>query len=391
MKKINLKKLVCLAISSIGLMGLGNAFAAGTASGTSISNTATLNYTVGGVAQTAIPSNTATFLVNNKASLNIVEATGSYTSVVPGATTQVTKFTVTNTGNSTQDILLSGTATGLSGTLFGKTDNFDATSCSTFVDGNANGTYEPASDTATYIDELAADASKTVFVVCSIPSTQVNGDFSIVSLTGTLATGGAPGTQGTALVQTTGANNNSTVGIVFADGAGSDDSARDGKFSARSGYLVVSSSVTMVKTATAWCDPLNGGTNPHMIPGGFVQYSLVISNAAGAGAAANLNTITDNLVSQLSFDPDLVAASGSCVTPTNASGKGFQLSCTNGTRACKAAPQYFTTAADTDGAQFVSPTVTLDFSKLLPVEAGYTAGEIKPGESVTVIFNAKIN
>ena len=54
------------ALLAAGLMfgTAHNAMAAGTASGTSISNSVTLAYSVGGVGQTGITSNAATFLVD---------------------------------------------------------------------------------------------------------------------------------------------------------------------------------------------------------------------------------------------------------------------------------------------------------------------------------------
>src|SRR5262245_49932644 len=56
--------LALLMLSS--LAALQNAYAVGTTAGTSISNTATVNYSVGGVSQTPITSAAATFVVDNK-------------------------------------------------------------------------------------------------------------------------------------------------------------------------------------------------------------------------------------------------------------------------------------------------------------------------------------
>lgn len=174
-----------------------------------------------------------------------------------------------------------------------------------------------------------------------------------------------------------------TVATVLGDLAGTDDAIYDGKISARSGYLVQSAALTMNKSIAVWCDPVNGATNPKLYPGSYAQYTIAVSNAASATTSATLTNVTDTLVSQLNFDPNLVQASAGCATPTSAAGKGIKISCSGGTRACATTPIYVTTTTVVSG-----QTLTAPLNTLLPVEAGYTAGEIKPGETVNVIFNA---
>src|SRR5689334_22118259 len=105
------------AIASLSAML--DAQAAGTASGTSITNRATVSYSVSGVSQTPIESsptgntnpgtnngaNTA-FVVDNKVNLTVTELSGGVTNTAPGATNAVTAFTVKNTGNTAQGYLL---------------------------------------------------------------------------------------------------------------------------------------------------------------------------------------------------------------------------------------------------------------------------------------------
>ena len=169
-------------------------------------------------------------------------------------------------------------------------------------------------DTATFIASLAAAASKTVYVVCSIPSTQVNGDVAVVGLKATAQVAGSCSTSCTALVQTAGAN---TAGVdtVFGDAAGTDDAARDAAFSARDAYKVTSATITVTKTATIVCDPVESTTNPKNIPGAIVKWTLTISNAAGAGASAILSTVTDTLDANTTFDTNLVTGAAGARTP----------------------------------------------------------------------------
>ena len=79
------------------------AFAAGTAANTKIDNTASVSYSVGGVAQTPATSNTASFFVDRRVSMTLTEPGNATTSVVPNSSNQVTTFLLTNTSNAALD------------------------------------------------------------------------------------------------------------------------------------------------------------------------------------------------------------------------------------------------------------------------------------------------
>ena len=299
-----IKHLVGTSAVALAALASAPAFAAGTASGSTISNTATLNYTVGAVAQTAITANNV-ITVDRKVNLTVVEVGSATTSVVPGQTSAVTKFTVTNTSNATIDIDLAAThQAGGAAPWAGGTDNFDVTNVKTYIDhatlGTA-GTYDVGIDVeVTYLDELAADASKTVYVVSSVPIARVNNDISAVILTGTASESGSVGVEGADITATAGAN---TAGVdtVLADAAGSGgDAAYDGKHSAKDDYKVSAPVLTVTKLSRPISDPVNGTTNPKMIPGATVEYCITVSNAAG-GATANSIVITDPLPSQTAY------------------------------------------------------------------------------------------
>ena len=406
-----------LALAMVGLLGSGAAHALGTLSGTSISNLATLNYSVGATAQSPIGSSAAgntsgagtatSFLVDNKVNLSVTTSDTTFVSVVPGQTiatasaNQVATFLVTNTGNTTQDFALTSlfNYTGATANVFGLsvTDTFDPSACSVKVKSGSSGGYVPATDTATFIDELAPDASKTVYVICAIPLAQVDGDIAVIALTAEARAGGVPTSLGAALTQTSGADT-AGVDIVFADGAGTDDLARDAKHSSRSAFKVVSAKLTVTKLVALVCDPFNGSAanGAKNIPGSYVRYTISIANTGAASAI--LGTISDTLVSTLAFDPDLIAITststggvcagvGSGGTATSAANKGFNIVQTQ-----RAINNYFTTANDSDGADLVSGVVTITFATVLPVVGTtYAAGELKVGESVSVIFQVKIN
>ncbi|MBG6077301.1 hypothetical protein [Polaromonas sp. CG_9.11] len=397
-----------LTLALAGVLGGGAAHAAGILSGTDINNLATLNYTVGTTAQPAIGSSAGgntvgagtptTFKVDNKVNLSLVESGSLVASVVPGDTNQVTTFVLTNLGNTVQGYTFAGANT-TGATIAGSADTIDVSNLRVFVESGTTPGYQPLEDTATAILTLAPDATQTVYIVADIPTTATNGRQANVSLTATTTTTGTA----TAVVQTTGAN---TVGvdIVFADAATTElefvgaSPARDAKATARDAYKVVTATLTVAKTATPLCDPFNGSANQKNIPGALVRYTITITNSGAS--SATLNTITDTLVSTVTIDPNLVQGTGTIApattcslttgTPTSAAGSGFQVTRTAaGTRT--GFPKSYTTTSSADGVDLAGSVITATLGTVLPVETGYTAGELKTGESIALIFNVQIN
>lgn len=303
------KLLGSAAASAVLIASASPAFAGGTTAGSTITNNVTVAYQVGGVGQTGTGASN-TFTVDRKVNLTVAEVGTTTTQVSPGQTAAVTTFTVTNTSNATLDFALAATQqTGGAG-AHSNTDNFDATNVKIYVDTNGNGSYDPGTDLeVAYLDELAADASRTVFVVADIPLSQVTGDVAAVTLTATSREGSTASTQGAALTETTGAN---TAGMdtVFADGAGATDASRDAAFSAKDDYTVLAAALTISKLSTVISDPLNGTTNPKAIPGATIEYCIVVSNAGGSATASNV-AISDPLPTTVTYDNGGVFVGGS--------------------------------------------------------------------------------
>ena len=283
------------------LVSTNYAYAAGTASGTVISNTATLNYSVGGVSQPSVSNTPTTFTVDRKVVFRVDEAAPvATTTVAPGQSVAVTTFTVSNTSNATMDFGLS-VAQPVGGTAaHGGTDNFDVTGVGTFADTNGNGVYDAGTDLAiTYLDEVAPDTSRTVFVVASIPAGRVTGDVAGVTLTAQARDGGTAGTQGAISTNTAGAN---TAGVdtVLADTAyDALNTASDGLGVARDDYTVSAAVVSVVKTVTPLSDGFNSAANAKLIPGATLQYCIIVSNT-GAATATGV-TVTDPVPATLSI------------------------------------------------------------------------------------------
>ena len=397
-----------------------------TPSGTNVQNQATLVYSSGtggaAVAQPNITSNITSFLVDKLVRPLVVESNGAPTTATPNTNFStfgagnVTTFTVTNQGNDPQGYSLAGAATAagsvvLTGTTYTNSIT-PALTCSTFVDGNANGVYD-AADTAVAIPTLATGASATVFVVCNIPApggTIVNGAIAVTELTATTTNNSTCTAAGTGCVITTTAgstalnlpDNTGQVDVVMGDiiaGSAAGDALRDGKHSARDAFVIASATISVVKAQTVLCDPANFAGNgstifPRALPGAYLQYTITITNTGST--SATLTTITDALqVANVNIDPDLVTATGALCpsAPQSAAGSGFRVDCpgATNTRTCKTTPKFFTTTSSADGIDFATPNITATFASIITAsDAGYVAGELKPTESVVITYNVKI-
>ncbi|TXC72981.1 DUF11 domain-containing protein [Sphingomonas ginsenosidivorax] len=291
----------------------------GTTAGTVISNTATASYSVNGVNQTKT-SNTATFKVDRKVNLTLVDGQPGNTQVAVGQTGAVLKYTLTNSTNGTQDFLLTPTQ----GILLGG-DNFDVVLPKVYVDSDGDGVYDATKDKLTFVNELAADTSIVIFVVADIPADQ-SARLANVTLTAQVAAGGDASTTvpGVALSPST-LNDDQQVDVVFAD---TDTIPRDGLASATLAYEIATRDValTVVKSSAVISDPVNGPLAPKALPGAVVQYCLIVNNATLLTPANGVN-ITDTIPTNTTYVPGSITVGGlpvlgACVlgTPMNDSG-----------------------------------------------------------------------
>lgn len=302
----------CITMTAIGAT---TANAAGTDAGSTISNTATVSYSVGGVGQPNVSNTPTVFTVDRKVVFTVVEtAPIATTQVAPGQTAAVTTFTISNTSNATMDFGLALTQLAGGTSIHGGTDNFDVTGPTIYADTNGNGTYEPLTDTTviTFLDEVLEDTSRTVFVVANIPAGGATGDVAGVTLTGQARLGGAAG-QGAVATATPGAN---TAGVdtVLADTAyDALNTANDGFGVARDDYTVSTANLTITKNVRVIEDPVNtiasgNAANAKMIPGARIEYCIIIANS-GAQPATGVS-LTDPLAATLGFVPGSIRING---------------------------------------------------------------------------------
>lgn len=336
---------------------------AATAAGTTVSNSATIDYKVGGINQQSITSSAVTFLVDRKVDLTVVTDQVAAVNVIPGSSGNVLTFTLSNTGNDTFDYTLSAVALAGGAAHFGGTDNINASATAVYVESGANAGYQSGEDTATSVDNLAAAATVKLYIVASFSTGLSNNDIASYHLLVT-----AKDSSGAALVQDTNGDDPNTVENVFADGAGTNDSARDAKHSDNADYKVTAASLTVSKTSSVVSDPVNGTSNPLAIPGALVEYTITISNASGASTATSV-IVTDDLSSEFAVIRYKLAA--------YSSGKGLKLQTPN---LYSGAETELTDIADSDEGSYNSTT------KIVSV----TGITLAAGESATVKFRVEI-
>jgi len=296
-----------LTVASFMMLGAINAHAAGTTAGTTITNSATLTFNVGGVPQTAVPSNNATFIVDKKIDFIVENKDGAHISVTPGATDKITTWSITNEGNMDQNFTF--TASQLTGgeTVYGNADTQDsgALTLEYSLDGTTNWT-----PLTTF--ELVVDASLAIRIKTDIGLNRVDGDVMNVALQAVAVNG-----SGAAETKTTGTEDKDVMDIVFAEGPGaSGDAKENGTFVAWGGYKVAAPNLSLTKLSCVLTDPVNLTTNPKRIPGATVLYVLDINNASTTNDATDVN-LSDTLVNTLDIS-----------TLTNLKSDNGQASCT---------------------------------------------------------------
>jgi len=297
------------------------AFAEGTAAGTTITNSVSLSYKVGNVDQNNVTASN-TFMVDRKVVLTVAEVGNVTTSVSPGQLSAVTTFDVTNGSNAPLDFALAASQLTGGTAKHGGTDNFNVSNVKLYRDANANGSYDAGTDVEiTYLDQVTADEIRRVFVVADVPLGRSTGDVAGVRLTATAAEATAAATLGAIVTQTAGAN---TAGVdtVFADtGATGGNVAYDGIHFDEDDYTVLAASLTATKTSRVISDPVNGTTNPKMIPGAVVEYCIAVANGASSATATNVN-VSDTLPGQTLYDSAYGIKLNGTVTGTTCNADG---------------------------------------------------------------------
>ena len=302
-----------------------SALAAGTTAGTTVSNQFTLDYSVGGVAQTQIDNaaSPTNFVVDRI--INLTVTSQGDTNVSPGESGATLVYSVLHSGNDNQRfeyILEQPTS-----------DDFDVTfggTPLTWYTDDGDGIFEPGGDDgagttvaqSTSIGaDIAPDTLLWVEVDSNIPAgatdTQAS-DVTLVANTLDPATWIVDGASGSADAETVGDADGNAIGatenvLADADGPASaaNDTANDGAHSDTGTYNVVSANLAASKTvavlatnatsvacaAAATLPPTD--TTFYPVPGACVEYVITVVNSGAAAATAI--TLADALPDEITF------------------------------------------------------------------------------------------
>jgi len=317
MKK-GLSIILALMLGSVGAYALGS----DTNAGTVIENNATLSYSAGGVPQPSITSNVDSFTVDLKVDMVLVTNDTQHLEVTPGQEDQVRSFTFVNESNS-NDMNFTFTAYNLNpgekadyNTTADNTDSSQGVKNIEITCTDGTNTYTNSSDPdKVTITGIAEDAEINCTVssdIRTLAEGAADGQVMVIELNATAVDG-----SGQKLDESTGADNQSGMDIVFADGeivktdatsglgetgGGNGDVAGNGEDVARSGYIISTPVLSVKKSSCVIDDPVNGsivnGNNPKRIPGATIRYLFDINNT-GTGDVNDLNltdTFDDNLL-----------------------------------------------------------------------------------------------
>jgi uncharacterized repeat protein (TIGR01451 family) len=306
---VRLSNVFPLAVASATIMFATPAMAAGTAAGTTITNTATATFEDVGGTPRSVDSNPVNLLVDELLDVTVARVGSPDIIVTPGATNQVSTFTVTNNGNGSEAFRLTP-----NGTLGG--DQFDPTVTTVVLDTNGNGVYDAGVDTVytpgSNDPVLAPDAAVTVFVLSSIPAGATDGQRGQVNLTAAATTGtGAPGTTFAGQGAGGGA---AVVGNTGADGV-------DTAF-----YLVQNATISFVKTQSV-VDPFGGS---RVVPGSIITYTLT-ATVSGTGSLANV-VIADPIPASTTYQAGTLRLQGAGLSDATGDDAGEYLTSSPGNR-----------------------------------------------------------
>ena len=285
------------AVALAGAPTLAAAAPVGTAADSSISNSVTVTYRVGGVDQSPITSAADIFKVDRKLDVVVTTLDSAAVAVTPGQTNAVTTFSVTNNSNATIDFLLAASQQNGGAAKFAGNDSFDGTNVRVYVETNGTAGWQAGDTLASALAAVASGDAVTVYVVTDMiiaagPPVVLptNGGIATMILSaqaasGVTATTGKAGTGGAAIAQTPvgNANGKNTMETVFADAqaeAQTADGNKDGRHAARSDYRVDTAQLSVAKYSRVVSDPFSGAASPRAIPGAVVEYCIVVQNTS---------------------------------------------------------------------------------------------------------------
>ncbi|MDX8384931.1 MAG: hypothetical protein R8M11_00265 [Gallionella sp.] len=317
-----------------------NSWAAGTTAGFTITNSATLSYSIGAIVEPPITSLPASFQVDELIQPVLTWQDASAVPVNTPSTNEALTFLLTNAGNGQEAFSLART----NGPLPLPAGNYtplDGTIGSLFMENNAQPGFQPSGPNADTVyvlgvndPDLAPDAGLIIYVISNTPTVPDNSQGDVLLTVASLTAGAAGALPGTGLL---GLGQGGSDAVVGSSNAQS---------SATGSYIATGLNLLVNKTVISTLDP-NGGSVA--MPGAVITYQI-IADLTGSGIAANL-VLTDPLPAETTYVPGSITVDGATRTD----------------------------ASDADNAQFIANTISVSL------------GDVISPREVTVTFRATIN
>ena len=323
------KRAAVSLLLAITALAAGQAFAAGTPAGTTITNTATANYSVSGNPATAV-AGSVTITVDELISVRVTSP-ASATSVVSPDTNRVVVFIVTNVGNGQESFTLAP-GYNISG------DNFDPAAGSAgtlFLDVNGDGQYTAGTDTPiTGPITLNPDQSRQILLLANIPTGQVDGSQGKATLTATSTTAGAAGAAPGTVLPGLGAG-----GVDAMVGVGPGGATDSGSDDVGTGIFQISGGlVSLAKTLLSVVDPFGntctvtgGNQSGCLVPGATLEYRVAVTVTSAASGVAQSLVITDNVPANTTWVAGSIRVNGATRTDAADADNANCAGCGNGT------------------------------------------------------------
>ena len=290
----------------IALLCCSTSHALGVAAGTSITNTVTVNYNVGGIPGVVIDADI--LQVQEVINVDVSWQDAANVVVAPGSTQQVLTFLLTNTGNGIESFALQIDNAAII------TDDFNPLNGIIYLDGNGNGLFDGAPTDPVYVPGtndplLNANGvdTQTIFLVSDIPSATVVGETGESQLTANSLTLGAAGaTAGTSL------NGLGDGGIDAVVGTTQANDVVTGVYQVDTTPIDVS----ILKSSQVISDSSGCSTAPcSPIPGATIRYSLQVT-ISGVGTVNNL-VITDPIPNNTTYSSESINLDGASLTDSS--------------------------------------------------------------------------
>jgi len=285
------------------------AFAAGTDAGTSISNSIDVSYVSGGETITVNDADTATFVVDRRVDLSLEgQDAGKTVTAAAGADDQVLTFLLTNEGNDSSGYDIDVTSSGTLGLTY---DPSGAGTDGTYYTVLSSDATLDGGDTVVDLSgdlndqDLAEDGQIYVLIVANTAGNTADGLTDQFDVTATALD------FGTTTVTAATPSGSMTLG---AEDTVLADAGNDGVEADQEDLIITAPQLTFSKDVVVVDENVDGSLNASgcasasidpsavaTVPGSCLEYTITVTNAAGATSSADSLVITDALPAESTY------------------------------------------------------------------------------------------